>query len=155
MQTIREFMQSDHKRLDDLFEMFQERKDTDQGEARRNFCPFRRGLFTHITWEEEILFPIFEERTGMKDNGPTFVMRAEHREIRDLLNRIREKIKAGDFATEKMDGALDVLLRSHNDKEENVLYPWIDKVAENAKDQKKIFDAIREMTPHNTCGCSH
>ena len=93
MQTIREFMQSDHKRLDDLFEMFQERKDTDQGEARRNFCPFRRGLFTHITWEEEILFPIFEERTGMKDNGPTFVMRAEHREIRDLLNRIREKIK--------------------------------------------------------------
>ena len=54
-----------------------------------------------------------------------------------------------------MDGSLDVLLRSHNDKEENVLYPWIDKVAENAKDQKKIFDAIREMTPHNTCGCSH
>ena len=75
-------MQSDHKRLDDLFEMFQERKDTDQGEARRNFCPFRRGLFTHITWEEEILFPIFEERTGMKDNGRTLVMRAAQPDTR-------------------------------------------------------------------------
>lgn len=155
MQTIKEFMQSDHKRLDELFEKFQELKGENPQEAKQNFCPFRRGLFTHIKWEEEILFPIFEEKTGMKDNGPTAVMRSEHIEIKDLLDQIREKIKIGNFNTGEMDSALDNILKSHNDKEENLLYPWIDQSIEDAKDKKKIFAKIKEMTPLNTCGCSH
>lgn len=148
-------MQSDHNRLDELFEKFKDLKDENSQEAKQNFCPFRRGLFTHIKWEEEILFPIFEEKTGMKDNGPTAVMRAEHIEIKDLLDRIRENIKAGNFNTGEMDSALKDILRSHNDKEENLLYPWIDQSVEDEADKKNIFDRIKEMTPPNTCGCAH
>lgn len=148
-------MQSDHARLDELFGKFQALRDKNPVEAKQNFCPFRRGLFAHITWEEDILFPVFEEKTGMKDSGPTAVMRMEHTEIKSLLDQIRGKIKAGDFDTGEMENALDTILRSHNNKEESVLYPWIDQAVEDAKDKKKIFDKIKEMTPPNTCGCSH
>jgi len=154
MQTIKEFMESDHKRLDGLFKTFQELKNENPQEAKQNFCPFRRGLFVHIQWEEEILFPIFEEKTGMKDNGPTSVMRKEHIEIKDLLDRIREKIRTGNFNTKDMDDSLSYILRSHNDKEENLLYPWIDQSV-NDKEKKEIFERIKEMTPPNVCGCSH
>ncbi|MCR4283713.1 MAG: hemerythrin domain-containing protein [Parcubacteria group bacterium] len=154
MQTITQFMQSDHKRLDGLFEKFRELKNESPQEAKQNFCPFRRELFVHIGWEEEILFPIFEEKTGMKDNGPTSVMRAEHIEIKDLLDRIREEIKAGNFNTGEMESILDSILRSHNDKEENLLYPWIDQSIKE-EERKAIFNKIKEITPPNTCGCSH
>lgn len=154
MQMIKEFMQNDHKRLADLFEKFQELKGDNPTEAKQNFCPFRRGLFSHIKWEEEILFPIFEEKTGMKDNGPTSVMRVEHIEIKSLLDQIREKIKTGNFNTGELDVLLVDILRSHNDKEENLLYPWIDQSVED-KERKEIFGKIKEMTPPNACGCAH
>ena len=48
------------------------------------FEKFKFGLHRHIAWEEEILFPLFEEKTGMTDGGPTFVMREEHRQIKAL-----------------------------------------------------------------------
>jgi len=154
MQTIKEFMQDDHKRLEELFAKFQELKGEDQKEAKQNFCPFRRGLFTHIKWEEEILFPVFEEKTGMKDNGPTAVMRAEHIEIKGLLDQIREKIKSENFNTTEMEDSLMYILKSHNDKEENLLYPWIDQSVDK-REKEIIFSKIKEMTPANTCGCAH
>ncbi len=153
-ESIKEFMQEDHKRLDGLFEKFKELKGKDDQEAKKNFCPFRRGLFVHIKWEEEILFPLFEEKTGMKDGGPTSVMRAEHLEIKDLLDNIRGQINTGDFNTEDMDNELTDILRGHNDKEENILYPLIDQSADD-KEKKIIFKQIKDMTPSNVCGCSH
>lgn len=154
MQTIKEFMQNDHKRLDELFEKFKNFKDKDQTEARKYFCPFRRGLFSHIELEEKILFPIFEEKTGMKDGGPTAVMRAEHIEIKEFLNQIREKIHSGDFNTGRIEKELIEVLSGHNEKEENILYPWIDQSIEES-DRKKIFDKIKEIAAPNTCGCAH
>ena len=154
MQTIKEFMQDDHHRLDGLFCKFQELKTKKPEEAKQNFCPFRRGLFSHIEWEEKILFPIFEEKTGMKDNGPTSVMRAEHLEIKDLLDRIREKIKAGDFNVDEVEARLGEVLKEHNNKEEHILYPWIDQSIEH-KEKEDILKRIKEMTPPHTCGCAH
>jgi len=147
-------MQGDHNRLDALFGRFQELKSKNPEEAKQNFCPFRRGLFTHIKWEEEILFPIFEEKTGMKENGPTSVMRAEHIEIKDLLDKIREKIKTEDFNIAELENSLSEVLKDHNNKEENILYPWIDQSIEY-KEKEDILRRIKEMTPPNTCGCAH
>jgi len=123
MQTIKEFMQNDHNRLDGLFGKFQEFKIKKPEEAKQNFCPFRKGLSSHIEWEEKILFPIFEEKTGVKDNGPTAVMRAEHLEIKNLLDKIREKIKTGDFNVDEFENRLSDVLKDHNNKEEHILYP--------------------------------
>jgi iron-sulfur cluster repair protein YtfE (RIC family) len=81
----------------------------------------RAAVQTHAQIEEEILFPALE-RAGLT-NGPLTVMRAEHREIDELLSAIAA---AKDLAGAQ-DGAarLLALLRAHFRKEELLLFPMV------------------------------
>ena len=63
----------------------------------------------------------------MRDSGPTAVMRMEHRQIKEILERIHDQLKAGKKNTTFMESELLRVLGEHNDKEESILYPWIDK----------------------------
>ena len=83
--TIREFFEQDHDRLDDLFKTFQQLKRSDFPKAEQAFKEFKVGLQRHIVWEEDLLFSLWEEKTGMSDSGPTPVMRNEHRQIGQQL----------------------------------------------------------------------
>lgn len=92
MQSINIFMEQDHDRLDAIFTQFTQLKTQDLEQARQLFQEFKVGLQKHIVWEEDILFPEFEQRTGMQDHGPTAVMRMEHREIKSYLDRIHDTL---------------------------------------------------------------
>lgn len=127
METIADFMGEDHDRLDGLFDEFRSTRGTDYSKACKLFLDFEAGLLRHIVWEEEILFPLFEERTGMRDSGPTAVMRAEHQEIKELLAKIHDAVLKGDTETGELEKEIIVILSAHNVKEENILYPWIDE----------------------------
>ncbi len=120
-------MSHDHDRLDALFEEFRQTKTQDLPRARRLFDEFRSGLERHIVWEEDILFPAFEARTGMHEAGPTVVMRMEHRQIRELLAEIAQALEAGRTDTDTLEQDLLQVLGVHNSKEEGILYPWIDR----------------------------
>jgi hypothetical protein len=61
----------------------------------------------------------------MHGEGPTTVMRMEHREIREHLEKIRGKIAAKDPATSDLETSLIEILTAHNLKEESVV-PWFD-----------------------------
>ncbi len=129
MGAISEFMSRDHDRLDVIFAEFQ--KTQDSGKASELFSQFDTGLRAHIGWEEDILFPPFEEKTGMKGSGPTAVMRSEHQQIKQLLESIAQAI--GQRDTAKSVSALLEVLAAHNHKEENVLYPWLDQCLSEAE----------------------
>src|SRR5574341_1194166 len=88
MNKVFDFMAQDHDRLDDIFKNFRTVKNEDLKKAKPLFHDFKIGLQKHIVWEEEILFPIFEKKTGMYETGPTAVMRMEHRQIKDFLEKI-------------------------------------------------------------------
>jgi hemerythrin-like domain-containing protein len=79
-------------------------------------------------WEEELLFPMWEEKTGMVEDGPTPVMRFEHEQIQKLLDAIYLKVESQDLNSDQEEQALLNLLSSHNRKEERALYPAIDNV---------------------------
>ncbi|GBC85630.1 Iron-sulfur cluster repair protein YtfE [bacterium HR11] len=125
--SVADFMSHDHDRLDALFEEFRRTKTQDLPRARRLFDEFRSGLERHIVWEEDILFPAFEARTGMHEAGPTVVMRMEHRQIRELLAEIARALEAGRTDTDALEQDLLQVLGVHNSKEEGILYPWIDR----------------------------
>ena len=143
MTTIFEFMSMDHDRLDNIFEAFKNLKKSDISGARRSFLEFKAGLQAHIAWEEDILFPIFERETGMRDTGPTAVMRMEHSQIKNLLEEIGQQVLAGDLEeSDEAETNLLEVLGSHNQKEESILYPAIDNLtSEQEKEQ-----AIAKMT---------
>src|SRR5262245_9518428 len=79
--SITRYLSWDHDRLDGLLgEVTRHVEDGHFVQASSIFSTFDQGLRRHIRLEEELLFPLFECRTGMR-NGPTAVMRNEHRQI--------------------------------------------------------------------------
>lgn len=146
MESVSHYFAADHDRLDGLFAQYQALKRTDHAAAKESFKGFLQGLTRHIVWEEEVLFPLFEEKTGMKDFGPTAVMRAEHRQIKSHLDALHDKVRAADPDSDAAAAALLAVLGEHNMKEEHMLYPAIDGSldAGGFASVKKAMDAIPE-----------
>jgi len=135
--SITQYFQQDHDRLDALFQQFQHLTNTDPTKAREWFREFKSGLERHIVWEEEILFPLFEEKTGMREAGPTEMMRMEHEQIRRLLEAILQGLQQG-TTTDSDEAALLEILDAHNQKEEYILYPTIDELF-TEQDRREVF----------------
>jgi iron-sulfur cluster repair protein YtfE (RIC family) len=91
--TVQASFAQDHDRLDQPLETYRRLKRVDFARAKQAFKEFKFGLQRHIIWEETVLFPLFEEKSGMHDRGPTAVMRAEHREIGQCLEALHDKVR--------------------------------------------------------------
>ena len=97
-------------------------------QAKEDFSAFAESMECHLGNEEEILFPAFEERTGMS-GGPTMIMRSEHVQIRGLIAEMK-----GDIEEQAADHYLGIsetlliLMQQHNAKEEQMLYVMCDNV---------------------------
>jgi len=144
-QKITPFYSDDHDRLDNLFKEFQKWKRESYPRARENFVAFKFGLQRHIVWEEEILFPVFEKHTGMKDYGPTAVMRQEHRIIGQKLEAIHKKVQQSDPNSDVEEAELLSVLKEHNDKEEAILYPALDEMASDPAELSRIFAEMNSL----------
>jgi regulator of cell morphogenesis and NO signaling len=91
----------------------------------------------------------------LRDRGPTVVMRAEHREIGRCLEALHDKVRHHDVDSEREEEELLQALGAHNQKEENVLYPAIDRLA-SAEEKAAAFLKIEELPEeaYRTC-CGH
>jgi iron-sulfur cluster repair protein YtfE (RIC family) len=142
--TISKYYEEDHDRLDELFKRFQGFKKTDFNRAHECFEQFKFGLQRHIAWEEEILFPFFEQTVGDAFSRPVYVMKLEHRQITKLLELIKNKLREGDPNTGKEETELLEFLGNHNRKEEQILYPAIDDAA-SQEDLESIFSTMHKL----------
>lgn len=140
--TISSYYAVDHDEIDQLLERFRASKMGDRPAALVMYREFKTRLERHIGWEEDILFPLFEQLTGMAENGPTVVMRAEHRQIRSFLDSIGATLQQGDASIDADESALLEVLAAHNFKEENILYPMIDRQV-SAADREAVFARMR------------
>lgn len=128
--AVNEALAWDHDRLDVLEKRaFELRAAGDLAGARKAFAAFSHGLRRHIRFEEEIVFPEFETRSGMPaEAGPTAVMRVEHRQILESLAQLEASIGDPLASPERFRVALIEVLTGHNQKEEQVLYPAVDRL---------------------------
>ena len=139
--TISRYYADDHDRLDELFRQYQSLKAVEWGQARNRFQDFKRGLERHIAWEEDLLFPLFEAKTGMRDVGPIIVMRHEHQQIKYFLNLIDIELQEREQAPEPEEAGLLEVLEVHNWKEEHILYPAIDQCV-TPEERRQVFDRM-------------
>ena len=131
-----EYLRGDHDRLDAILTHARQLVDAGSFErARELFGEFQCGLSRHIEIEEQIVFPTFEELTGIAA-GPTRVMRMEHVEIRILMDTLAAALDSDDPKTLSRIDALVAELSDHNLKEERLLYPMTDQAlaTERARD---------------------
>ena len=141
--SVTGYLQADHERLDAIaLAVGGLAASGSFAEARRRFGEFVCGLGWHIDVEEQVLFPAFEEKTGMT-RGPTTVMRAEHVDIREGMRRVTAALDAGDAAAAKASlSELTALLGAHNMKEERMLYPMTDRAMGSAEAQESLVRQI-------------
>jgi hemerythrin-like domain-containing protein len=139
MTRISEFLTHQHTRCDTHFA----EAETAVAEARWDraiaaFQTFRKDTLHHFDLEEGRVFPAFEARTGMV-GGPTAVMRAEHQQLRDMLQAMGQALNNRDSeAYLGLSETLLMLMRQHNLKEENILYPMLDQVLDG--DEAALLD---------------
>jgi regulator of cell morphogenesis and NO signaling len=134
LSSFNAYLASDHQRLDAIFdEVSQLVQEGHLQRAAERFQELEVGLSRHIRFEEDVLFPIFEERTGIK-NGPTAVMRREHVAIRKAVEVMAQALERDDAARfREGEEALVQVLAPHNHKEERVVYPMLDEAVSEAE----------------------
>ncbi len=133
MISISVYFSAQHRACDRAFEKMEEAVSSDNWPlAESLFDELSRDTLQHFSNEEQGLFPLFEEKTGMQ-TGPTQVMRGEHGELRELMQRLGIAVRSKD-----QDGAMGtaetffLFLQQHNVKEEQVLYPMADQALQGS-----------------------
>lgn len=128
MNTLTEFMSTDHKACDVAFALAEEAALVkDWNSADHAFNTFRREIARHFSIEETVLFPALQDVGGPA--GPVNVMLMEHAQMNDLLEQMAAalKVKDGrDYAG--IAETLLIVMQQHNLKEEQILYPIADKL---------------------------
>ncbi len=144
--SINEYLTEDHDRLDDLLERFQEWRVKDFGRAKDFLTQFTLGLRRHLRWEETILFPLFEQKTGQ--TGLTNTLQGEHDEIMQWLGALGQKVEENDAACGHEEKMLVEELGGHNAREEYALYPQLDKLL-TEEEQRATFEAMAAVPEGN------
>jgi len=145
MESISSYMQQDHVLIDGIAERaVAAAKSGDWAVLERDGLDFLRRLRRHIEMEEQVLFPAFEERTGMSAAGPSVVMRMEHEQMQPILEQMEQAVAARDGAAyQHASKALLDILVPHNMKEEEMMYPMIDRAAD--ADAKALLEQVKAM----------
>jgi hemerythrin-like domain-containing protein len=141
---ISNFMRDEHRHCDDAFAQVEQAvNEGDFDKAFARFEDFMVDTLTLFDKEEEILFPAFEAAT-LSTEGPTYVMKLEHNQVRGLLEQMKDAIDKGD--KERFFSVADtlmILLQQHNMKEEQMLYAMCDQVLE-----EQAKELVEKMKAH-------
>ena len=128
MKTLLEFMQIHHGQCDQLYADGENSLlDEQMEEGVGQITTFLSEMERHFLMEETVLFPTFEDISGMRQ-GPTQVMRMEHQQMRSLLARMSDAVTRMDRdEILEVGETLLILMQQHNMKEEGILYPMVDQ----------------------------
>jgi len=141
---ILEFMRDDHRTCDHLYTDAENALAAkDSPEAKRLFGEFYRATNHHFDMEERELFVTFEKRTGMV-GGPTQMMRFEHQQLRAQLEAMKKALdedRGNDFFG--IGESMMIMLQQHNMKEEQMLYPMIDRAL--GGDGELMIQTLKDM----------
>ncbi|GAB0058178.1 hypothetical protein SIID45300_02522 [Candidatus Magnetaquicoccaceae bacterium FCR-1] len=143
IRRISEFMGFDHERCDALYAEMENAAQAGELETtRQRFAAFQVAMTHHFDMEEKRFFPAFEQTTGMTQ-GPTMVMRMEHRQMLGVIGQMGQAVASGDVSgVTRSASTLMVLMRQHNIKEEQMLYPMGDMHLGDVQPLLKAMQAV-------------
>jgi len=114
--------------------MYEKNIQFDSALFREDILNLDRQLKLHKKLEEETIFPLMATFTGY--DGPASFVELEHQRIWDLLEELKMIVRGSDVmmndtAFFESLTALDNLLHLHIEKENQVLYPQVEKYLKN------------------------
>ena len=140
---IKDFMTQDHRECDNLYAPVEEAiSKGDFEKALELFVPFKEAMLRHFAMEEEVLFPKMEEFLGGGE-GPIYVMKMEHAQIRSILDQMGEAIEAKNQQKALGFGeTFMIMTQQHNMKEEQILYTMAEQLP---LEKEKILQQMKEI----------
>ena len=141
---IKEFMTNDHRECDNLYAPLEEAIGKgDFEKALELFIPFKNAMLRHFAMEEEVLFPKMEEFMGSGE-GPIYVMKMEHNQIRSIINQLGEAIEAKNKSKALGLGeTFMIMTQQHNMKEEQILYNMAEQLP---IDKEETLQKMQEVS---------
>lgn len=130
-----------HERLDERFLSHQEALlAADVRLAATRLDEYERTLRTHMEDEEALLLPVYE-RAGRIPGGAVEFFTSEHRKMLEMLARIKARLAQFDAAPAPREiirlfddeSRYKRLVEHHDQREQNILYPALDRVTEDAE----------------------
>ncbi len=150
MRSFNELLET-HADLDALF--FEHQRALlrhDWAEAALRLEEFETILLGHIQIEDERLIPVYAERAGYVRGGDPEFFRGEHRKMREMIEWFKEQMPRL-AATDDVDRALIKMLDAetsfkhlvehHNTREEQMLYPVLDRVTTEEERKRLLADS--------------
>lgn len=136
-----EMLASDHRKVEDLFTMFEEEKDGDD-EAKREIAQRICGELTaHAQLEEELFYPWLRE--NMDETDKLEEAYVEHASAKDLI----AQIQAADSMDDAFDAKVKVLseyIKHHVKEEENEIFAKVQGM------QEELDELGQEMAARKT-----
>ncbi|MDF1561295.1 MAG: hemerythrin domain-containing protein [Bacteroidales bacterium] len=129
--------------LEEISQRIENNGDIDYSDIN-NFLEFLKEFADrcHHGKEEDFLFPALEKAGIRKEGGPIGVMLSEHAQGRNYIRQMQTSVVENTVDNQlfiQASGNYIRLLRSHIQKENNVLFPFIDTRL-SVPEQKDLYD---------------
>lgn len=139
---------SEHTDLEHLFENHQRALlSKDVGAALATITTFENALKRHISFEEEVVLPLYASKGAEVEGGTLTIFQAEHRKLRETT-AILARHTGGLYMSPDMLGSILKLLdeealfkglfNHHALREQNLLFPGLDACTTEAEREKAL-----------------
>ncbi len=146
-----------HEHLNELFVAHQEALlEQDIARARERLLAYERALLAHMRPEEEILLPVYA-RAGAIPGGPIELFLGEHRKMREFLGRFHATLAELDAHPADLrrriirlfdeQAMFKHLVEHHDLREQNILYPALDRVTTETERRELLRQCLDENQP--------
>jgi len=125
---------SDHRKVEDLFEQFEQEKEGDEGTRREIAQRICAELTIHAQVEEELLYPWLREQLEDEDMEMVEEAQVEHNTAKDLIAQIEGASDIDEVFNAKVK-VLSEYIKHHVQEEENEIFPEV-------RDQQEELDEI-------------
>ena len=119
-----ELLMSDHRKVEDLFEQFEQEKEGDEGTRREIAQQICAELTIHAQVEEELFYPWLREQLEDDDMEMVEEAQVEHNTAKDLIAQIEGASDIDEVYNAKVK-VLSEYIKHHVQEEENEIFPEV------------------------------
>jgi hemerythrin-like domain-containing protein len=142
---------SEHINLEQLFEKHQRALlSRDVATAIATIRAFESALHQHITFEDDVLLPLYASKGAEVEGGTLPIFHAEHRKLREMTADLVRRSSALEATTDLLGAIIEILdeealfkgLFSHHAvREENLLFPRLEACTTEREREKALRQA--------------
>ena len=119
-----ELLMADHRKVEDLFEQYEQEKEADDDTKREIAKRICNELTVHAQVEEELFYPWLRETLDEDDQEMVEEAQVEHNGAKDLIAQI-EAAEDVDATYDAMVKVLSEYIKHHVKEEENEIFPEV------------------------------